>query len=219
MSIIAYVLGITPAQISALRANPSLAGDVARTDQYDETLARRGELLSRLPPERRKQAEARQAEFEADAAQQEHRARISQARERIAPIAPIERAVCLEKSWHILHYLLTGHIGPASAPGDLLLTGQDLGEDVGYGPARLHDPMETRSFGQFLETQDLSSLQRRVNFKEMTQLHLYGVPFGRGSESEFETELRNEVGLYFPLLRDYVRGMSDRANGLLLWNS
>ena len=117
------------------------------------------------------------------------------------------------------HYLLTGHIGPASAPGDLLLTGQDLGEVVGYRPARLHDPLETHSFSQFLESQDLSNIQMRVNFKEMTQLNLYGVPFGRGSESEFETELRNEVGLYFPLLRDYVRGMSDRANGLLVWNS
>jgi hypothetical protein len=219
MSIIAYLLGVTPIQISALRANPSLAGDVARTAQYDERRARHEESLSHLPPERRKQAEARQAESEADPVLQEYRARIGQARERIAPIGPFERAVCLEKSWHILHYLLTGHIGPSSAPGDLLLTGQDLGEDVGYGPARLHDPMETRSFSQFLETQDLSSLQRRVNFKEMTQLHLYSVPFGRGSESEFEAELRNEVGIYFPLLRDYVRGMSDRANGLLLWNS
>lgn len=101
----------------------------------------------------------------------------------------------------------------------MLLTGQDLGEDVGYGPARLHDSAASHSFSQFLETQDLASLQRRVNFKEMTQLSLYGVPFGRGPESEYETELRNEVALYFPLLRDYVRVMSEKANGLLFWNS
>jgi hypothetical protein len=54
----------------------------------DERLAHRNALLSRLPPERRKQAEARQAEFDAGAAQQDWRARIGQARERIALIGP-----------------------------------------------------------------------------------------------------------------------------------
>src|SRR5262249_9706642 len=162
-------------QITALRTTPSLAGDFARTAQYDESTARREEIMSRLPPERKKEAETRQAEF--DARNTQWRAQIGEARNHIAPIGPLERAISLEKSWHMLHYLLTGHIGPEGAPGDLLLTGQDLGEDVGYGPARLHDPKETRGFSQFLETQDLSSLQQRVNFTEMTQLHLYGVPF------------------------------------------
>jgi hypothetical protein len=178
-------------------------------------------MLSRLPAEQRKQAEASRAEFDATPTQQQLRAQVDASRERIKPIGPFEPALSLEKTWHILHYLFTGHIwGPASAPGDLLLSGQGLGEDVGYGPARLCDSTATGKFNQFIETQDLSTLQRRVNFNEMKQLGVYGLPFGRRtSESEYDTELRDAVAQYFPLLREYVRRMSEKGNGLLLWIS
>jgi Domain of unknown function (DUF1877) len=119
----------------------------------------------------------------------------------------------------MLHYLFTGHVGTSSAPGDLLLTGEDLGDDVGYGPARLHGPTETRDFSRFLEMQDLARLQARVNLREMDRQGVYAMPFGSGSDAENESELRNEVGRYFPLLRDYVRKMSEKGNGLLAWVS
>jgi len=37
----------------------------------------------------------------------------------------------------------TGHIDGANAPGNLLMSGQELGDNVGYGPTRLHDEKET----------------------------------------------------------------------------
>jgi hypothetical protein len=144
MSMIAYVLGLTPVQIAALRTTPSLAADVVKAAQYDASTAYRDEMLSRLPQEKRKQAEANRAEFDATPTQKQLRVLVDGSRERIKPIGPFEPALSLEKSWHILHYLFTGHIGPAKAPADLLLSGQPLGEDVGYGPSRLRGPTETR---------------------------------------------------------------------------
>jgi hypothetical protein len=38
------------------------------------------------------------------------------------------------------------------------LRDEELGEDVGHGPPRLHSPNDTRAFHQFLET--LSVMQR-----------------------------------------------------------
>jgi Domain of unknown function (DUF1877) len=80
-------------------------------------------------------------------------------------IGPFEQALNLEKSWHILHYLVTGHTDDSSAPGDALLTGESLGEDAGYGPARLHDEIKTREFGQFLETLDLAERRLATTFR------------------------------------------------------
>jgi hypothetical protein len=94
-----------------------------------------------------------------------------------------------------------------------------MGEDVGYGPARLHRPTDTRDFSHFLETQDLARLQARVNLQEMSRLRVYAMPMGSGSAAEHERELRDEVGFYFPRLRDYVGRMSDKGNGLLVWVS
>jgi hypothetical protein len=154
----------------------------------------------------------------ANPAMKESQAMIARAQARVAAIGPLERALSLEKSWHMLHYLFTGHVSPASAPGDLLL-GEDLGEDLGYGPPRLHGPSATREFSDFLQTQDLARLQARVNLEEMARIGVYAMPMGRGSTAEYEGELRSEVGLFFPRLRDYVQAMAAKGNGLLLWLS
>ena len=208
---ICWILGITEAQTSALRAAPPLASDLALVSHVDGRLARFDEALKRMSPEQRSQFEAATKPI-GDAAQ-----RVAEARQRLAALARFEQALSIEKSWHILHYLFTGHVGPANAPGDLLLTGEDLGADLGYGPPRLHGPTATRDFSRFLDTLDLARLQARVNLRTMTDIGIYSTPMGRGSEAERERELRNEVGMYFPRLRDYVRKMSEKGNGLLIW--
>lgn len=225
MSMICKLLGISPAQIGAVRATPSLASSLVMATLADHTsyMARFDAALQRVPPEHRAEFEARMAELGARSRAAIEAGplgkQIAEARERIAALGPIEKAISLEKSWHMLHYLFTRHVGPASAPGDLLLTGEELGDDVGYGPPRLHGPAATRDFSQFLQAQDVARLQARVNYGEMSRLGVYAMPGGQGSEAEFESDLRNEVGWAFPLLRDYVRGMSDKGYGLLIWLS
>jgi hypothetical protein len=212
MSMICRVLALTPAQMDVLRATPSLVTNVALVAHNEQHKARLDELMERMSPEQRKRLETNRNAFESNPV-------IAEARERIAPHGPFEPALSLEKSWHMLHYLLTGHLGTLSAPGDLLLTGEEVGDDLGYGPARLHGPVETRNLSRFLETQDLAGLQARVNLREMDQLGVYAMPFGSGSDAEHENELRNEIGFYFPRLRDYVRKASDKGNALLVWVS
>jgi hypothetical protein len=220
MSMICWVLGLSSTQIGALRAKPSLASDLARVTENDQMRARLDEAIKRMPPERRAAFEAQyRNSIEATPGAREAQMRISEARGRLAGIGPCEQALNLEKSWHMLHYLATGHTDVSNAPGDALLTGEPLGEDAGYGPARLHDVTATRQFGRFLETLDLVQLQARVNYREMTRLGVYSMPMGPGSDAEHERELRTEVAHYFPLLRDYVANMSEKQGGLLIWVS
>jgi hypothetical protein len=219
MSMICSLLGISPTQIGAVRAAPSLASDLATTAEDSQQRAELDAIMQRMSPDRRQKFEGDQAALEARPEVREMRARIGAARGRAAALGPIENAISLEKSWHMLHYVFTGHLGPVRAPGDLLLTGEDLGDDVGYGPPRLHGPAATRDFSQFLEAQDVARLQARVNYREMSRVGVYAMPGGQGSEAQFESDLRNEVAWAFPLLRDYVRNMSDKGYGLLIWVS
>jgi len=53
----------------------------------------------------------------------------------------------------------------------------------------------------------------------MADNHVYAMPMGRGTDAEFEAELRQDVGLFFPRLRDYVVTMAGKQNGLLIWLS
>ena len=217
MSMICWILGVSPAQIGALRATPALARDlalVARDEQQKGLLAER---MSRMSPERREAAEARQRTIlERMPERKEAEARMAALRARLEPLGPFEPALDLEKSWHLLHYLFTGSVDAAAAPAGALMGGDAVGGDGGYGPARLHDAEQTQDFARFLATLDLAGLQARVDYQEMSRIPLYGMPMG-GPEPELESELRAEVATYFPRLRDYVARMAEKEYGLLIW--
>jgi hypothetical protein len=133
MSMICWVVGLSSTQIGALRAKPSLASDLAMVAENDQMRARLDEVIKRMPPERRAAFEAQyRNSVEAAPAARAVQARIGEARTWLARIGPFEQALNLEKSWHMLHYLATGHTDVSNAPGDALLTGEPLGEDAGY---------------------------------------------------------------------------------------
>ena len=172
MSMLCYVLGLTPDQVKALRAAPDLAVEVAMA-----------------------------AMGVGDA----------------SPVGPLQEALDLQKSWHILHYLFTGSIDDTRSPGAGLLSGEELGEDIGYGPARLHDQKRAAEFARFLESHDVATLLARMNVAEMASIGIYGMPRGPGSDDD--RGLREEVGYYFPQLRDYVVQAAQKQGGLLTWLS
>jgi hypothetical protein len=219
MSIICSLLGVTSVQINALRAKPALVSKLALVARIDLLRSHLDELTKRMTPEQRAQFDARQAQFAASPAAKQADASVADARAALVPLGPIDKALSLEKSWHMLHYLFTGHAGTGHAPGDLLLSGEELGEDRGYGPARLHDETKTREFSRFLEGQDLARLRARTDFDEMDRAGvLYGLKQGLGSEAERQM-LHEEIGLYFQLLRDYVRATAEKGDGLMVWIS
>ncbi len=146
MSMICRLLGLSPAQIVAVRATPTLTSDIVAAFEsgdignlvdpdFRAALLRRGSAPPPTP----------------------HLAQVE-------AIAPFEPALNLEKSWHMLHYLFSGHAWVTGAPGEWLLTGQDLGNDVGYGPPRLQDEAQTVAFHEFIGRLDSDRLVERVNF-------------------------------------------------------
>jgi Domain of unknown function (DUF1877) len=219
MSMICWLLGLSSAQIVQLRANPSLVADLAMQMHEQQAHADLAAALQRMPADRREAAEARFRAIQRAPGAREADARKTDARAQLDRIGPFERPLELGKSWHMLHYLFTGHVHDSSAPGDLLLTGEDLGDDVGYGPARLHGAKEVTDFASFLNAQDTVRLQARVNYREMSDVGIYSMPMGPGTEDQYEAELRAEVAAYFPLLRDYVVEMAAKQAGLLIWLS
>ena len=182
MSMICSVLGVSPVQIMALRANPALASYLAM--HIDDV----------RPPG-------------------------SATPGALAALGPLAAALDLHKSWHILHYLFTGEVGPAKSPADALMSGEELGEDLGYGPPRLHDAQATRAIGEFLRAQTREKLQAQVDLRAMQRAGVYAISMGARAGADEENELRDEVAAYFAPLRDYVLAMAAKQHGLLIWLS
>jgi hypothetical protein len=80
----------------------------------------------------------------------------------------------LEKSWHTLHYLLTGSAEPVeSTLGKTILGGKEVGADLGYGPARVLTAIEVQEVAGALSKQSKDELTQRVDVRSMMASNLY----------------------------------------------
>jgi hypothetical protein len=64
----------------------------------------------------------------------------------------------------------------------------------------------------------LARLRARTDFDAMNRA---GVLYGsrEPGDEALHQMLHEEIAIYFQLLRDYVRAMADKGNGLLVWIS
>ncbi|WP_191842132.1 DUF1877 family protein [Catellatospora chokoriensis] len=80
----------------------------------------------------------------------------------------------LGKSWHGVHYLLTGTAWDIrQGAGEAVLGGEEIGEDGGYGPARLFTPEAVRAVAAALDALDVDALRARFDPQAMTALRIY----------------------------------------------
>lgn len=120
----------------------------------------------------------------------------------------------LHKSWHMLHYLFTGTAWEGEAPAaTLLLGGQEVGEDMGYGPARVLSTTDTAKFAEYLDGLDLEHLYERLDAAAMRALEIYCAP----DDDDDVAELGDDLEHYFPRLRAFVADAAQKGNGLLIW--
>ena len=124
------------------------------------------------------------------------------------PGNPGEESLSLEKSWHTLHYLLTGKPEGAPPPlGDAILGGTEIGEDVGYGPVRFLTPKQVRDVADALSKVTLDDLADRFDVDLMSAANIYAC---KGEELE-------SINFYFSNLMHYYVAASARGNAMLLY--
>jgi hypothetical protein len=213
MSMNAYARCLSPFEIAAIKRNPAAAVGMATTGSLRAVGARRPNLLRNigllregggngvlLSPFLRRELERQVAEANA------------------APAADAdpERLLDLHKSWHVLHYLFTGEVDGGTPPADALLGGRELGDDMGYGPPRLHEPAAASAFARFLAPLTVAELQRRIDLPRMSALGIYCCEDGDDGSAD---EINEDVAHYFPLLQSFVAEAAKNGNGLLMWLS
>jgi Domain of unknown function (DUF1877) len=87
-----------------------------------------------------------------------------------------EGARCdLEKSWHGIHYLLTGSAWEGDPPLDFLVNGgRQVGKiDPDHGPVRAFRADETRAIYDSLSNLSPYELRKRFNARDMTAKEIY----------------------------------------------
>lgn len=118
----------------------------------------------------------------------------------------------LDKSWHILHTVISGSPDAGDGPAAALLGGEEFGPDSGYGPARLlrHDAVS--AFADVLEPLDVESLKSRA---DPATLREQGVAFATG---QFDADMIGfEIEDHFPPLKKFVNQTVKKRRHLLMF--
>jgi hypothetical protein len=80
----------------------------------------------------------------------------------------------LAKDWHGVHFLLTGtawEITPGL--GEAIFGGDDIGDDLGYGSARLLQPGRVRAIADALRAVDIDTLRARWSDDALLAAEIY----------------------------------------------
>lgn len=115
----------------------------------------------------------------------------------------------MEKSWHSVHYLLTGTAQETdSVLGKTILGGKEIGADVGYGPARYLEPSEVQEIAKTLKNVSEKELARRFDLKAMIAANVYAC------RDEGELALAQH---YFTHIVAYYTDAAERGDAMLLY--
>ena len=124
--------------------------------------------------------------------------------------------VGLGKLWHAIHFLLTdGKVWETEgALGPLILGGDPVGEDVGYGPARLHRPEAVAGLNAALAASSDDVLRGRFDPSALMANQIYPTIW-----DEPEEDLWEEITHYMGPLRSLLKEAADAGDAILVFTA
>jgi len=123
------------------------------------------------------------------------------------------RQVSLEKMWHAIHFLLSGDAEEVRGTAGLaVLGGDEIGEDLGYGPARVLAPDAVARVAEALAPIDRAWVDAHFDAEALADAGIYPEVW-----DEDRAELVDEIWSYLgPLCTAYAEARSS-GRGMVLW--
>ena len=128
-----------------------------------------------------------------------------------------KEGIDVEKTWHWIHFLITGSVehGP---PDDLPLSqvifdGKEIGPDVGYGPARYLMPEAVKKIAESLpefSREDVKKKFEQEAKEKIEQEKFY--PLGWQGDDDIDYLLS-----YYRSLVKYFKDAAQKGNGMLIY--
>jgi hypothetical protein len=119
-----------------------------------------------------------------------------------------------DKAWHAIHFLLTGTAWEGAPPLNFIVAGgTEIGDDLGYGPARGLTSAEVRNLSKALEGIPIDSLLRSFDPAALTAAEIYPEIWDRPPE---EDDTRGYVAENYDGLRSFILDAATAGEALLI---
>lgn len=118
----------------------------------------------------------------------------------------------LDKAWHGLHYLLTGTpYDNHGLLGQAILGGKEVGEDLGYGPARILSPERVKEIAGALGSLSTESLSSKYDPSAMERAKVYPNIWVREGPEGLRFLLN-----YLPALQAFYKKAAESGSAVIL---
>ncbi len=124
---------------------------------------------------------------------------------------PEGELVDLDKAWHAIHFLLSGSPDSTTVPEGALFAGEELGGDLGLGPARLLSEHDTRFFAAYLASKPDDFVEKTLDFAALEAADIYPDIWDRRDAEDIEY-----VATYFRSLKELVLEAAVNDNGIVV---
>jgi Domain of unknown function (DUF1877) len=120
----------------------------------------------------------------------------------------------LHKSWHALHWLLCQEVWEGPEPLKRTIFGaEQIGPDLGYGPAQLNDPETVRAVAEAISALSAAEVLRRYSGRTIDKLEIY--PGNFASDSSWRAELKDDL----ERLRGFYTAAAGSGDAVVTWIS
>lgn len=119
----------------------------------------------------------------------------------------------LDKSWHAIHFTLNGKEWEGEAPFFLaILGGQEIGDDVGYGPVRYLTPAQVTELSEALLAVTTEKFGEKFDHVALAEAQIYpNIWQEEGAES------LEYVQPYYADLRSFYQAAAERKDAVLIY--
>lgn len=122
-----------------------------------------------------------------------------------------ERSIDIDKAWHGIHFLLAGEPWGGDPPlANVVLGGTEIGDDVGYGPARYLTAAEVQAAASALQDITPDVLRSRYVASELSENDIYPQIWDEPEDDAF-----GYLGPWYETLRDYFIDAAAKGNAML----
>lgn len=122
-----------------------------------------------------------------------------------------DSGIDVDKAWHGIHYLLAGDAWGGEPPlANVVLGGTEIGEDVGYGPARYLNADEVRAAADALKDITPDVLRSRYIASELSENEIYPEIW-----DDPDDDAIGYLASWYETLRDYYFDAAAKNNAML----
>lgn len=116
----------------------------------------------------------------------------------------------LDKAWHAVHYILNGDAWDGEFPLNFLVSGgEEVGEDMGYGPVRFLSAAETELLKNELDKITVADFENRFNAEALATSEIYPA-------IDWADDTRSWLADSYTSIKDYINDAAANKKGIYI---